>query len=228
MEKYFQEINMKTLALIHTIPNWQPLIYDPFARPFLAEHPGVKIINLMDDSLLTETTTAGKPTSAVIRRIGHMVEASADAGADVAMITCTSVNTAARILRPISRIPLFNIDEPNAEQTIDAAEKIGIIATLPTSPAATASLLQSIAAERGKPIQLKSVVVDGAFEVLSSGDRVRHDAMVCEKLYQLQNETDAIVFAQVSMGKVIHNPLKVPVFKIGKSGFDRAATMLGL
>lgn len=219
---------MKTLALLHTIANWQSLIYEPFAVPFSAEHPDVRIINLMDDSLLQETTAAGKPTPAVIRRIGRMVEAAADAGADAAMVTCTSVNAAARILRPMARIPLFNIDEPNAEQAVRGGGKIGIIATLPTSPPATAALLQAIASEQGKTIEVKTVVVEGAFAILSAGDRAKHDALVCEKLYQLQNEVDAIVFAQVSMGKVMHTPLKVPVFKIGKSGFDRAAILLGV
>ncbi len=217
---------MKTLALIHTISSFRELIYEPFAVPFEKEHPDIRIHNIMDDSLLAQTTQFGACTAPIIRRIYRYVQCAAELGASCAMITCTSVNLAARVIRPMAPIDVFNIDEPNVREAVKAGRRIGVLATLHTSPPATISLLEAEAADAGKRIEVLPVVVDGAFDILVAGNRPRHDEMVCEALYKLAKEVDAICFAQVSMGMLKHDPCPVPLFKIGKSGFDHAAKLL--
>ena len=218
----------KRLGLIHTINNFMDIIYNPFAKPFAQENPDVEIFNIVDDTLLKETLGAGQITNNVMKRILNYAYCAETSGADVIMVTCTSVNEAAKYARKFTSVPIFNIDEPVAKQTIAAGKKIGVLATLPTSPKATIRLLNQEAELQGKTIETVTRVAEGAFDVLCAGDRPKHDEMVSEALYQLAKEVDVITFAQISMSLVKHDDPGIPLFKIGKSGFEEAKKLLGI
>ncbi len=218
----------KKLCLIHTINRFMDIIYTPFAKPFLDENPEIEIFNIMDDSLLAETLKAGQLTNATAARILHYVYAAERNGADAVMVTCTSVNEAAQYARRFAGIPVFNIDEPVAKMTVEAGTRIGVLATLPTSPKATMRLLQQEADRIGKRIELVPLVAEGAYDILIAGDRPKHDEMVNEALFRLAKQVDVITFAQISMSLVPHGDCGVPLFKIGKSGFDEAKRLLGM
>ena len=83
--------------------------------------------------MLKESLAAGKATANVMRRIIQYAICAENTGADVVMVTCTTVNEASIIARSILNIPVFNIDEPMARAAVKKGEKIGIIATVPTS-----------------------------------------------------------------------------------------------
>ncbi len=211
---------MKKLYLIHTINQFMDMIYNPFAKPFLEANGDVEIYNIADDSLLPQTLEAGHLTESTAKRIMHYALAAESNGADGVMVTCTSVNEAAAYARKFLNIPMINIDEPVAKMCVDKGSKIGILATLPTSPIATLRLINEEAARQGKVIEPVIKVVDGAFDILCSGDREKHDQLVREALYELAKEVDVITFAQISMSQVKHDDPGVPLFKIGTSGFD--------
>jgi len=219
----------KKLYLIHTINQFMDMIYEPFAKPFLDEHKdSLEIYNIADDSLLKETLAAGQLTNKVAKRIMHYALAAESNGADAIMVTCTSVNEAAKYARKFVNIPMFNIDEPVARKTVEAGTKIGILATLPTSPIATLRLLEEEAKNQNKKIETVIKVVDGAFDILCEGNREKHDELVREALYELAKEVDVITFAQISMSRVEHEDPGVPLFKIGTSGFEEVKRLLEL
>ena len=210
----------KKLYLIHTINQFMDMIYNPFAKPFLEENEDFEIYNIADDSLLPQTLEAGHLTESSAKRIMHYALAAESNGADGIMVTCTSVNEAAAYARKFINVPMINIDEPVAKKCVDAGAKIGILATLPTSPIATLRLIKEEAARQGKEIEPVIKVVDGAFDILCAGDRDKHDDLVREALAELAKEVDVITFAQISMSQVKHDDPGVPLFKIGTSGFD--------
>ncbi|MEG1520759.1 MAG: Asp/Glu racemase, partial [Clostridia bacterium] len=111
-------------------------------------------------------------------------------------------------------------------EAVKAGKKIGVLATLPTSPKAIIRLLEENAKEQGRSIELVTRVADGAFDILCQGDRAKHDEMVNENLYKLSKEVDVIVFAQISMSLLKHEEVDVPLFKIGKSGFEEAKKLI--
>lgn len=217
---------MKKLFLIHTINKFMDIIYNPFALPFLKENPDIEIKNICDDSLLSDTIAAGQVTNEVAMRILNYTNSAAIAGADAVMVTCTSVNEAAKYARRFASIPVFNIDEPVAKEAVSKGKKIGVLATLPTSPKATIRLLQEEAQLLSKNIETIPVVVEGAFDILVAGDRKKHDEMVQEALFKLAKQVDVITFAQISMSLVPHEDPGIPVLKIGKSGFEEAKRLL--
>ncbi len=217
---------MSKLFLLNTITNFKEIIYDPFGKPFAEANPDIEVFNIMDDTLLKETQVAGGITKSVMRRMYNYTMQAVECGADCVMGTCTSVNMAAKYIRPLAPIPVINIDEPLAREAVKAGKKIGVLATLPTSPGAIIRLLEENAKEQGKEIEIVTKVAEGAFDVLCAGDRAKHDEMICENLYTLAKEVDIIVFAQISMSLLKHDPVDVPIFKIGESGFAEAKRLI--
>lgn len=216
----------KKLFLIHTVNQFMDMIYKPFGVPFAEDNPEIEIFNIMDDTLLKDTLAAGGITNAVSSRILNYAKSAAEAGADCVMVTCTSVNAAAKYARQFSPVPIFNIDEPVARECVMAGKKIGVLATLPTSPKGTVRLLEEESVKQNKEIEIVVKVADGAFDALTSGDVAKHDEMVTKALFDLAKEVDTIIFAQISMSKLVHDDPGVPVFKIGRSGFEEAKKIL--
>lgn len=217
---------MKKLYAMYTVNNFMDMIYNPFARKFEEEHPDLKIYNIMDDSLLPDTRTYEGMTPTIASRMLNYAKAAEHSGADGIIVTCTSVNQATEMIRPLLNIPIINIEEPVAEMAVEKGKKIGVLATLPTSPAAIGRVIRKKAAEKGKEVEIIESVVDGAFDVLCRGEVEKHDEMVREALCSLAEKTDVVAFAQISMSLLEFEAPKVPVCRIGLSGFERIYRMM--
>lgn len=216
----------KLLYTINTVNNFMDIIFNPFGKPFAEENPDIEVYNIMDDSLLVDTRRYNGMTPVIASRMLNYAKAAEASGADGVICTCTSVNHATKMIRPLLNIPMINIEEPVAEMAAKSGKRIGVMGTIPTSPGAISWEIEEKAAEMGKEIKIVPVVVDGAFDVLCAGDREKHDEMVCEALYKLSKEVDCIAFAQISMSLLKHEPVDVPLFKIGASGFDKIKELM--
>ncbi len=216
----------KLLYTINTVNNFMDIIFNPFGKPFAEANPDIEVYNIMDDSLLVDTRKYNGMTPTIASRMLNYAKAAEASGADGVICTCTSVNHATKMIRPLLNIPMINIEEPVAEMAAKSGKRIGVMGTIPTSPGAISWEIEEKAAEMGKEIEIVPVVVDGAFDVLCAGDRDKHDEMVCEALYKLSKEVDCIAFAQISMSLLKHEPVDVPLFKIGASGFDKIKELM--
>lgn len=215
----------KKLALIHTVNWYNQSVIEPFAQPWLAQNPDIELINLMDDSLLSESLANGGPTEAVLDRLVSYIRAAEMAGADAVMVTCTTVGEASRRARPLVSVPVFNIDEPMAREAVRRGSVLGILATVPTSAPATRYLLETEAANLGKPVQIHTVINEEAFGRLLAGDRAGHDELVRAELDRLAEYVDVIVLGQISLSQIEH-PCRVPILQVGHSGFTEARRLL--
>jgi len=215
----------KKLFLIHTVNWFMDLIVKPFIGPMTERHPDLEIYNILDDSLLAESVRAGSATPDVKRRIVDYCFMAENAGADVIMVTCTSVNESSAIARPMMKIPVFNIDEPMAKEAIKAGSKFGIIGSVPTSPYATKRLLLQTAVEEKKDIDIKIVVKEDAYAALMAGKTEIHNEIITAEMDKLAKECDVILLGQISLARIQHDPGK-PVFQVGKSGYAEAERLL--
>ena len=214
------------LYTINTVNNFMDIIFKPFGVPFSEKNPDIDIFNIMDDSLLKDTLAAGKMTPTIASRMLDYAQTAQASGADGVIVTCTSVNEATAFIRPLLNIPIVNIEEPVAQEAVTNGKRIGVLATLPTSPAAIGRTITRYANEMGKDIEIVNCVADGAFDVLCAGDRAKHDEMVNETLYRLAKEVDVIAFAQISMSLLKHEAVDVPLYKIGNSGFEKIKELM--
>ncbi|HEX5223067.1 MAG TPA: aspartate/glutamate racemase family protein [Verrucomicrobiae bacterium] len=215
----------KTLALIHTVSWYHKSVNAPFVEPWLKKNPDVRVFNIMDDSLLCESLAHRKATNKVLKRIQFYALAAEAMGADVAMCSCTTVGEATRIARQYTSIPVFNIDEPMAREAVRKGRRLGIIATVPTSPAATKRQLEYAAADAGVKIDVKIAVNQKAFAHLQKGEIEKHNELVHQEMDKLAPKVDVLVLGQISLAQIKHKT-RVTVLQVGHSGLAEARRLL--
>ncbi|HXJ40711.1 MAG TPA: aspartate/glutamate racemase family protein [Bryobacteraceae bacterium] len=188
----------KRLAFIHTSHVLIPL-FTELAKKHL---PGVETFHMTDESLIQNTIRAGKLTDSTARRVAGMIGLAHDGGADVVMVTCSSIGKATSMAREQFDFPVLRIDESLAEEAVQAGSRIGVAATLSTTLDPTVELLQETADRTGRTVTLIPRLAAGAFEAVVAGDTARHDELLLAVLHELRREVDVIVLAQASMARV--------------------------
>jgi len=201
-----------TLALIHTSPVLVPM-FNGLAAKLLTD---TRVFHMVDESLIKNTINAGSLQKGTIRRIVNQIESARDAGADVVLLTCSSIGAAVPVARQLFDFPILRIDERLASEAVNAGLRVGVLATLRTTLEPTVALLRDTAAALGKASKINAHLCEGAFEAVISGDVATHDKAVAAGLQTLAATSDVIVLAQASMARVIDamgdDLPKLPIF----------------
>jgi len=134
-------------------------------------------------------------------------------------------------VRHLTSLPTLCITEPLVQEALDLGTRLGIVGTLPTSPAQIIEPLTVEARRRGlgpEDLTIAVEVVEAAFQARGRGDTEAHDRLVSEAVLKLAREhrLDSIIFAQASMSGTAHEDPGVPVLKLGPSAFRAAGEML--
>lgn len=188
----------KTLGLIHTSATLVP-VFQQLCNQYL---PNIKVFNIVDDSLIKNTIACGELTPATARRVVNYVGSAEAAGADYILVTCSSIGPAVEASAELTAVPVLRVDQPMADKAVQTGQRIGVVATLSTTLEPTTDLVRRRAAAAGKTITIESVLCEGAFDALMSGDAATHDARVGDALKELSSKVDVIVLAQASMARV--------------------------
>lgn len=218
-------MSAKTVVIVHT----GPVTVQPLGTLAAELLPGVRIINIVDDSLLKDVMAAGHVTPPVTNRMAQYMTIGQGMGATAILNACSSVGEAADAIAPMLSIPLVKIDTAMAEAAVARAATIGVAATVQTTLDPTARLIERKAVEAGKQVTVKRVLCPGAFDALLAGRGEEHDRIVSESLLKLAAEVELIVLAQVSMGRVadaLGDKVKVPVLTSPRLGMERLAKVL--
>ncbi|MFL6014041.1 MAG: aspartate/glutamate racemase family protein, partial [Gaiellaceae bacterium] len=127
-----------TLALLHTVLSLPPV----FAA--LAEEltPGTELFHIVDESLLNVTRKTGALTAVTRRRVLGYLESAAEAGADLVLVTCSSIGPAVDAAHDFVSVPVLRVDEPMADEAARLGDRVGVIATLATTLEPTAALVE--------------------------------------------------------------------------------------
>ncbi|MFV8466048.1 aspartate/glutamate racemase family protein [Flavobacterium sp. LB1P62] len=189
----------KVLGFVHTSATLVPL-FQQLSNEFLK---GIETFNIVDDSLIKDVIKKGKLMPNTAARVVSHVQAAEAAGADVILVTCSSIGVAIETAATLSGVPVIRVDQAMADEAVQISNKIGVIATLPTTLEPTSDLVKRRAELAGKNVTISSKLCEGAFEALMSGDTAKHDEMVAEALKELMKEVDVIVLAQASMARVV-------------------------
>lgn len=192
-------MSQKTLGLVHTSATLVPV----FAELCSKYLPGIKVFNIVDDSLIKNTIACGELTASTSKRVANYAASAEEAGADYILFTCSSIGPAVETAATLTNVPVLRVDQPMADKAVQTGKRIGVIATLSTTLEPTSDLVRRRAIAANKEIELKAVLCEGAFDALMSGDAATHDKKVGDALKQLVNEVDVIVLAQASMARVV-------------------------
>lgn len=191
----------KTLGLIHTSMVF--INVEPMVRDLLKELlPDTRLINIVDDSLLADVMARGSIAPEVQQRMNFYVQSAQLAGADAILSLCSSLGPSIDEARKLVDVPVIKIDDAMTEKAVREAHRIGVLATVATTLKPTVRLIEEKSDHLRKPVEIKPFLVQGAFEILMSGDRTRHDEQVSAAARSLMDEVDLLVLAQASMTRL--------------------------
>lgn len=190
----------QTLALIHTSPTLTPI----FGALCAEQMPGVTAFHMVDESLIKDTIHAGHVRKVTTRRLLALVESAFAAGADAALVTCSTLGPSVTLVQEMFDSPVLRVDEAMAAAAVKTGDRIGVLATLHTTLEPTSALLRNKAAAMGRKVTLVENLCNGAFDAVLSGDTVTHDRIVSAALLEQMRDVDVIVLAQASMARVVN------------------------
>ncbi|HEV8340614.1 MAG TPA: aspartate/glutamate racemase family protein [bacterium] len=216
---------MQTIGVIHT----GPVTVEPLKRLFPEYLPQARIVNLVDDSLLSDVRRAGSLTPEVVQRYVQYAIVLDHMRCDAIFNACSSVGEAVAVAQSIVRAPIVKVDQAMAERAIDLGERIAVVATVESTLNPTARLIEAVAAAAGKPVTVERQLCDTAFEYLLKGDAKTHDAIVMAGIEEAASHADVVVLAQVSMARLVEEvgiKFRVPVLTSPRLGVMRLAQIL--
>ncbi len=186
---------------------------------------------MVDDSLLADVRATGGLTAPVVRRVVGYGALAAASGADAILNCCSSVGEAADVLASMLEIPVVKIDDRMASRAVEWGERLAVVATVPTTLAPTARLLERKAQLAGKPVKVTPCLVEGAFDALIGGDASQHDSWVLEAIVRAAAGNDVVVLAQGSMARLLSAlpaSLTTPVLSSPRLGVEALRDSLGV
>src|SRR4051812_20352109 len=96
-----------TIGFVHTVLSLPPT----FASLAQELVPDAEVFHIVDETLLGVTRRAGELTPVTRRRVLGYVESAADAGADLVVVTCSSIGPAGDASRGLVGVPVLRVDE---------------------------------------------------------------------------------------------------------------------
>lgn len=191
----------KKIAILHTsfvFVSVETIINDLIAELI----PQAEVMHFVDSDVLDTVVREQGISAQSESRMTHLAQAAEAAGADIIFSACSSLGPALDVAAQHVETPVVKIDEAMAIQAANNGARIGVLATVPTTLRPTSDLIQSKADVLGRTITLEQKLCDGAFSVLMSGDRDKHDSMITEQALDLAQRVDLIVLAQASMNRL--------------------------
>jgi Asp/Glu/hydantoin racemase len=193
--------------------------------------PGdVEVFHIADELLLKIVLAQGGLSPFIFRRVAQHVTAAEEGGASVVQLTCSSISACADAARPLVSIPVLKIDEPMVDRALALGDRIGIAATAPTTLKPTTELVYARAEIMGKHVKVESVLCEGAYKALFSGESETHDRIVRQYLKELMAKNDVVILAQASMARVAGTiPAEeqaVPILSSPRLAMERARSVI--
>jgi Asp/Glu/hydantoin racemase len=217
----------KKVAYLHTVPS----LVSQFNRLSQKIFPSsVEVFHIVDEMLLKIVLSQGGISPFIHRRVAEHATAVEIAGADLFLVTCSSLSPCVESARPFVGIPVLKIDEPMIDRAIEIGNMIGIVATLPSTLKPTTEQVIYKANKANKEVAVDPVLCEAAYTALMAGDQQNHDLLVREAILELAMRTDVIILAQASMTRVLDSidpfELEVPVLTSPELALERALEIL--
>lgn len=211
---------MKKVIIIHT----SLVSYDELKNLFKEIIPEAEVKNIVDDTLLAEVSKNGAITPAIVRRLGKYVQEAELLGADLIFNQCSSMGRAIDIVKNSITTPILKIDQEMADTAVTLGNRIAVIATVKSTVDPSCDIVKKAGEAAGKNVEIVPVLVDGALDVLMSGDREKHNRLVREAVLKAEKTCDVIVLSQGSMTVLLPelSDVKKPVLSSPRMGVMRA------
>jgi Asp/Glu/hydantoin racemase len=189
----------KTVVFIHTVPQLIEL-FNKLGAQLL---PGVELLHILDEVMFKRVRLKGGTDEQEKQWLISKVSSAEEVHANAVLVTCTILSGYIDEIRPITAIPIIKIDEAMIERAVDIGERIGMVVTNRDTTEPTSQIIVDYAASIGKPIMVKPVFVEYAFNAVRNGDGETHDRLVKQAILDVAPSVDVIILAQASMARVL-------------------------
>ncbi len=205
------------VALIHAVIPAMPPVRDLLAR----EMPGVRVLNILDEGLLTEFERGGGATPAAVNRLAAQVGLAIEAGARAVLLTCTVYTPVVpEVQARYPDVPVIGIDAAMVTRAVAMATRIGVLATVPAGLAQQRALIAEAASAAGKTVVVVPSLHPEAMAALQRGDGDAHDAILLAALPALAAQVEVVMLAQASMARLLARlPPDLPVPVLASPAF---------
>ena len=206
------------IGLIHSTRLVMPWV-EAAAAPLQSR---ATFLHALDEALIVELAKDQGVTEGARRRIAWLAQSLIDAGADRLVLTCSSLSPAVDLIAPELSVPLVKIDAAMIRAAVGARQPFVILATNPSTRepmriivAHEATLISMPGSALGSAHEStpygspgaapdwRYELLGDAFAALNRGDTQAHDAAVIDACERLAREGTSILFAQISMARVL-------------------------
>lgn len=209
------------LALLHTSPVHVPV----FEGLRDEEHPGVELRHLVHEDLLARARVEGP--DAVADDVEALLVRAVAEGASLVLCTCSTIGAVTEARAAAVGVPLVRVDRPMAATAVAGGRSVAVVATLHSTLGPTRALVEEEAARAGRPVDVTTVLVEGAWERFEAGDREGHVRLIADAVDALDG-VDSVVLAQASMAEAADRAtLPVPVVSSPRVGLREAVLRCG-
>ncbi|NBK21360.1 MAG: Asp/Glu racemase [Spirochaetia bacterium] len=185
---------MKRIVLIHTVKS----VYETFEKDLYSVTGEIKVYNMLDEFLVADPIEKGVFTTENRMRLMHDLSSAQLTGADLIVVTCSTLTPHVVAARPFFTTPIIAIDDAMCSLAVKQGSKITVLATAESTVSPTLKKLEEEAALQGKTVTLSSLCCPEALVHLKAGQKAKHDKLVLDMAREVK-DTDTIVLAQASM-----------------------------
>lgn len=201
---------MKSIALIHTVKT-VATSFDQQLKDFVGEE--IKVHNLWDDFLANNPNEVGEFTIENRNRLFLDIKSAEMTGADIIVVTCSTLTPVVNLIRPFVKVPLIAIDDAMGRKAVTYGDRILVLATAGSTEQPMRDKLSAEAAKLGKTVHIDFQANAEAFKAMKAVQMDRHDALLLKDAEGIAGY-DCVVLAQASMAHLdrkIEEICKIPV-----------------
>ncbi len=185
----------KHIAFLHT----SPVHVETFSQLIRFAAPGIHVDHMVDEDLLVQAQRVGAAEPALVERVHAAMAAAAAGGASIVICTCSTIGGAAESMRTGDRFIAMRIDRAMADRAVQLGPRVLVVAALESTLEPTAQLIRESARALAAEVQLRPLLVEGAWDHFLKQDRDSYIATIAQAVRGAAGTCDVVVLAQASM-----------------------------
>ncbi|MCI3278073.1 aspartate/glutamate racemase family protein [Streptomyces cylindrosporus] len=206
------------LALLHTSPAHVPV----FEALRDEDHPGLELRHFVDEELLARARR--ESPEAVADEVRAVLDKAVGEGARAVVCTCSTIGAVADAADV--PIPVLRSDRPMAAAAVALGPRIAVLASVESTFGPTTSLIEEEARRAGRPVEVRTRLVEGAWDRFAAGDGEGCARLVADAADAITG-ADAIVLAQGSLAPAERlTTTTIPVLSSPRRGLAAGARVV--
>ena len=211
------------VAMIHALAG----SIEPTRLAFHDEFPDAELVNVMDDSLLTDF--GENLTHKLRRRMSQLICYCAEHGADAVGLACSVYAPVAESARDLVDIPVLSSYEAVMNEAVSYGSRIGIIASVPATIRDSEYYLRRAANQRGMAVAPVPVLDQDLMRLMNIAGQEEFRQRLADHAHRMAPDVDAVLLSQFSMATALAHLREitdVPVLSAPHSSARRLKELL--